>query len=120
FTTTRDGFFNQLKTQARLSDADINAYFEVQVLRGKLQDAIAAEQNISETGMFVNARHILVETEEQAQDILAALAAGESFAELARSASTDTSSGANGGELNWAPITNYVKPFADAVRDAPI
>lgn len=120
FVTTRDTFVNQLKQQARLSDADINAYFEAQVLREKLQDAIAAEQNIAETGMFVNARHILVETEEQALDIIAALEAGESFAELARAASTDTSSGANGGELNWAPVTNYVKPFADAVRDAPI
>jgi parvulin-like peptidyl-prolyl isomerase len=120
FNTTRNTFFDQLKQQARLSDADINAYFEVQVLRDKLQDAIAAEQGISETGMFVNARHILVDTEEQAQDILDALKAGESFAELARAISKDTSSGANGGELNWSPVSAYVKPFADAVKDAPI
>jgi parvulin-like peptidyl-prolyl isomerase len=70
--------------------------------------------------LYVNARHILVETEEQAQDVLAALQSGESFAALAQSVSTDTSSGARGGELDWSPVSRYVEEFSDAVRDAAI
>lgn len=120
FSTTRSSFYDTLRSQAGLSEADVNTYFEIQVLREKLIEAIAAEQNIGETGPFVNARHILVDTEEQAQDVLAALEAGESFAELARSISTDTGSGASGGDLGWSSVTSYVKPFADAVREAPI
>jgi peptidyl-prolyl cis-trans isomerase C len=51
--------------------------------------------------------------------VLAALKAGESFANLAKSMSTDQSS-SSGGELGWAPVTNYVKEFADAVKTADI
>ncbi len=120
FNSVRGSFFDVLRRDANLSEADINAYFEIQVLREKVQDAIAAEQNIAETGVFVNARHILVATEAQAQDVLDALKAGESFADLARAVSTDTGSGANGGELNWSPASGFVKPFADAVREAPL
>ena len=50
-------------------------------------------------------------TEEEANDIINALNAGESFAELAKSVSTDTGSGAKGGELGWQPATTYVKEF---------
>ncbi|MCA9912968.1 MAG: peptidylprolyl isomerase, partial [Anaerolineae bacterium] len=49
-----------------------------------------------------------------------ALAAGESFADLARARSIDTGSGARGGELDWAPVARYVPEFQDAVLNAPI
>ncbi|MBC6937734.1 MAG: hypothetical protein DWB42_18165 [Chloroflexi bacterium] len=120
FSTNRSDFYELMRREAGLSEADMNAYFEIQTLRDKMSDVIADEQNIGQTGPFVNARHILVATEEEALDVLAALQAGESFAELARAVSSDTSSGANGGELGWAAVVSYVKPFADAVREAPI
>ncbi len=61
-----------------------------------------------------NARHILVETEDEAKAIIAKLKAGGKFEELAK-ASKDTGSAANGGSLDWASPSNYVKPFADAL-----
>lgn len=118
FQTNRDSYFRDLRSKAGVSDADIRAYFEIQALREKVRDDVA--KDITEKGLFVNARHILVATEEDAQDILAALNAGESFSELAKANSTDTGSGARGGELDWAPVTQYVKEFADAVKDAEI
>ncbi len=118
FQTNRDTYFRDLRGQAGVSDTDIRAYFEIQALREKVRDDVA--KDITEKGVFVNARHILVATEEDAQDILAALNAGESFAELAKANSTDTGSGARGGELDWAPVTQYVKEFADAAREAEI
>lgn len=118
FQTNRDNYFRELRRQAGVSDADIRAYFEIQALREKVRDDVA--KDITEKGIFVNARHILVATEEDAQDILAALNASESFAELAKANSTDTGSGARGGELDWSPVTQYVKEFAAAAKEAEI
>jgi len=65
-------------------------------------------------------RQILVSTEEEAQDVLTALAEGESFAELARAISIDTTSGRQGGELGWAGRGRYVPEFEDAVFNGEI
>lgn len=118
FNTNSAQFFDDLRSETGMSQDDINRYFETLALRIALRDQIGAD--ITSPGPFVNARHILVETEEEAQSILAALQAGEPFAELAQAQSTDTGSGARGGELGWASVTNYVRPFADAVRSAAI
>lgn len=61
-----------------------------------------------------HARHILVETEDEAKAIITKLKGGAKFDELAK-ASKDTGSAANGGDLDWAPPTAFVKPFSDAM-----
>lgn len=68
----------------------------------------------------VCAAHILVETEEEAAEVVDRLGSGEDFAELAVELSTDTGSGANGGDLGCAPPTRYVAEFADASMTAEI
>lgn len=118
FETTRSDFYGVLRSETGMSDAEIDAYFETLALRKALRDSVATE--VTDMGLFVDVRHILVETQEEAQDVIEALNAGESFADLARALSTDTGSGANGGELDWAPVTQYVKPFQDAVTSAAI
>jgi peptidyl-prolyl cis-trans isomerase C len=62
-----------------------------------------------------NARHILVEKEEEAKAIIAKLKAGGKFEELAK-ASKDPGSAANGGSLDWAPAGNYVPEFGAALK----
>jgi peptidyl-prolyl cis-trans isomerase C len=61
-----------------------------------------------------NAAHILVETEEQATELLAQLHAGADFATLAREHSSDGAA-QNGGSLGWFGLGMMVKPFEDAV-----
>ena len=61
------------------------------------------------------ARHILVETEEEAQSVLQELAGGADFGELAEERSIDPGSGARGGDLGAAPRGAYVGPFDEAV-----
>lgn len=51
----------------------------------------------------VHARHIQVESEEEAQEILAQLQQGADFATLARERSTDLATRENGGDLGWFP-----------------
>ncbi|MGQ9887566.1 MAG: peptidylprolyl isomerase [Aggregatilineales bacterium] len=118
FERRRDDFFAYLRSAARISNDDINTYFETRALRAALRDAVAGIEG--NQALYVNARHILLETEADALDVLNALQQGDLFAELARSVSADTGSGAQGGELGWSPVASYVQPFAQAVTDADI
>lgn len=60
------------------------------------------------------ARHILVEKEDEAKEIISQLQKGEKFEKLAER-SKDPGSKDKGGDLDWASPSNYVKPFSDAM-----
>jgi peptidyl-prolyl cis-trans isomerase C len=64
-------------------------------------------------------RHILVDKEEDAKQIIADLNKGGDFAKIAKEKSKDPGSKDNGGDLDWGPSARYVKPFADAVQSQP-
>ena len=72
------------------------------------------------TLLYADVRHILVESEETAQEIIDALENGESFADLARALSTDTGSGSRGGELGESYVGNYVPEFREAIENAEV
>ncbi len=61
------------------------------------------------------ARHILVEKEDEAKDIIAQIKKGTSFEKLAAEKSKDPGSKVRGGDLDWSGPDNYVKPFGDAL-----
>ena len=62
----------------------------------------------------VNARHILVETEDQAKAVLVRLKAGEDFAKVSADVSKDPGSGKEGGDLGWFTKDRMVPEFAEA------
>lgn len=76
----------------------------------------------------VRARHILVSTEDEANDIIKQIKGGADFAKLAGEKSKDPGSAKNGGDLGYFAHDSMVKPFADAafgmkvgdVSDKPI
>lgn len=113
----REAVLNAIQDRAGVSRETLLDYFRTQALRLKVAEAVSVQDN---QATYVNSRHILVATQEEAQDVLDALNAGESFAALARAVSTDTGSGANGGELGWTAAYQFVEPFADAVTTAEI
>lgn len=61
-------------------------------------------------------RHILVNDEATAKQLIARLDHGEDFAKLARMSSLDTSA-KNGGELDWFSAQQMTKEFSDAVAN---
>ncbi len=62
-------------------------------------------------------RHILVEDQKQAEDLLAQINAKKiTFEDAAAKHSIDPGSGKNGGDLGWGPASNYVPEFAKAVE----
>jgi len=86
-----------------VSDQQIQAEYD----KAKQQQAGQMEYKV---------RHILVEDEKTANDLLAQIKSNKSkFADLAKKNSKDPGSAAKGGDLGWAAPTNYVKPFADTV-----
>ncbi|HWI98915.1 MAG TPA: peptidylprolyl isomerase [Burkholderiales bacterium] len=61
------------------------------------------------------ARHILVETEEQAKGLIDELKKGGKFEDLATKNSKDPGSAQRGGDLDWNVPGTYDKQFADAL-----
>jgi peptidyl-prolyl cis-trans isomerase C len=61
------------------------------------------------------ARHILVETEDEAKALIAQLKKGGKFEELATKNSKDPGSAQRGGDLDWNVPATYDKQFADAM-----
>jgi peptidyl-prolyl cis-trans isomerase C len=84
-----------------VTDADIKAEY----------DKFAAANG----GKEFKARHILVESEDQAKKIIADLKKGAKFEDIAKKQSKDPGSGANGGDLDWATAASYVPEFAEAM-----
>lgn len=62
------------------------------------------------------ARHILVDKEDVAKDIIAKLAKGAKFEDLAKKFSKDPGSKNEGGELGWFSPQQMVQPFSAAVE----
>jgi peptidyl-prolyl cis-trans isomerase C len=61
-------------------------------------------------------RHILVETEQQAKDIIAKLKGGAKFEDLAKQ-SKDQGTANNGGDLDWAVPAAFPPEFANGFKN---
>jgi len=121
---TLEGFktqFNDTLTQFKeygISEKTLREVYEIQVLRNKLQKDMA--KDLPHTEVQVLVRHVLVESEETANQVYVLLTSGEDFAKVAKDFSTDTGSAAAGGVYDWAPASNYVPEFKDAVLNQKI
>lgn len=96
----------QIAVESAITDAAVKELFEQKYANG--------------TGdTEYNASHILVETEEEALDLIKKLEDGADFAELAKEFSTGPS-GPNGGELGWFGPGMMVAPFEEAVASMSV
>lgn len=86
------------------------AVTEENILAAYRRDYIDAEQ-----GKEYSAAHILLETKEEAEAVLAEVKSGADFAATAREKSTGPS-GPNGGDLGWFSAGTMVQPFQVAVE----
>jgi peptidyl-prolyl cis-trans isomerase C len=64
-------------------------------------------------------KHILVEKEDEAKDVIVQLQKGGKFDELAKARSKDPGSKDRGGDLDWNAPGGFVKPFSDAMAATP-
>ena len=106
--------FAEFQKTSAVTDADVQAEY----------DKFVAANG----GKEYRARHILVEKEDEAKALIADIKKGGKFEDLAKKASKDPGSGANGGDLDWAPAASYVPEFSNAMvklekgqmTDAPV
>lgn len=87
-----------LEKRIKISDSDIKTYFEEN------------KETLNEPEK-VRASHILVDSEKEANDILAKIKNGEDFAKLAKELSKDPGSASNGGDLDFFARGAMVEPF---------
>lgn len=82
---------------------------------------VAAALEVETAGLTeVCARHVLVETAEEAEAARDRLEDGESFDTVAEEMSVDPSAAENGGDLGCVPAQQYVPEFRDAAVTAEI
>jgi foldase protein PrsA len=107
-----------LQAGAGLSEAEYREIVAAGILREKMQDFVGQQVPTSEVQIRV--RHILLDTEEEAQTILERLEDGEDFALLATEVSTDTLSADQGGELGWIPKGEMSDAFDEVAFNLPV
>lgn len=115
--------FDSALAQYGMTVDDLKKTLEINVLSFKYstkditvtEDALKAffDENKSDYNKpeMVRASHILVESEEEAKEILNQLNNGADFAEIAKEKSTDTMSAVEGGDLNWFGRGQMVEEF---------
>jgi len=95
----RDVYWMNLMAE-RSGEEAVRAYYEQEIMAREPEDE-------------VRARHILVATEKEAQDVISEVKGGMSFEEAAAEHSTGPS-GENGGDLGYFVKGDMVAPFAEA------
>ena len=96
-----DAYISEWVRKNPITDADIEKEYE----------RVKAQQGARE----YKARHILVETEDEAKGVIADLKKGAKFEELASKLSKDTGTKERGGDLDWNAPTVFDKQFSDAM-----
>lgn len=115
-STLKTNYANWLKTLADKTGLDETQYHQIiqaTVLKDKLQKVIGDET--PKQAEQAHARHILVETEDEAKKVIERLKKGEDFAALAKELSKDTASATEGGDLGFVPQGRFVEPVDKAV-----
>ena len=105
----------QVASDSILIRAYINEYLTANPVT---DDVLKKEYETIKAGLGdkeYRARHILVEKKDEAENIIKQLQGGAKFEELAKANSKDPGSKDNGGDLDWAVPSNFVKPFSDAL-----
>lgn len=114
-TTGEDGARVELMRQSALADLAGRRFLEG---KDPTPEELKAEYDKQMADMpktEYHARHILVDSEAKARELIAQLDGGARFETLAEQNSSD-SSAQDGGDLGWFAASRMVKPFAEAVE----
>ena len=105
----------ELQERALVAQAVVADFLENNPATDEEMQALYDEQVKLAPPTEFKARHILVQTQGEAADIIAQLDGGADFAELAMEKSTGPS-GPSGGDLGWFPPERMVAEFSQAVQ----
>lgn len=101
-----------------VDEAALRADVRARLYRQRLLETFADE--VPTMQEQVSARHILVDDEQTALDLLERLEDGEDWAELAAEFSNDAGNRDQGGDLGWFGRGRMVEPFEQAAFEAEV
>lgn len=119
--------FADLIEQNGLTEEQVRSQLRDLALQERIAEELSAEADVDreEVRAFyeenygsASARHILVETEEEARNVIERLEEGEDFAEVAQDVSIDPSAEQNAGDLGEFQRGQMVPEFTEAVFNA--
>lgn len=116
FEVNRDNYFGQAGNAARMSQAEVIDTFTEQTLQIKVFQALT--KDVPTQAEQIKVRHILVESQEKANALLAQIRGGANFAEVATANSLDRVSAPQGGSLEWSPRGVNLPEFENAIWNA--
>lgn len=97
-----------------IGETYVSRYVKDSVTDAKVKERYEAFAKDFKPEEQIQARHILVKTEDEAKAIIAQLKGGADFAALAKDKSTDPGSKASGGDLGWFTKEEMVPEFSEA------
>jgi peptidyl-prolyl cis-trans isomerase C len=104
----------ELMRQQVLVQALVQDYMKTHPIKDEEMLAEYNKLKASRGDKEYKARHILVDKDSEAKDIIAQLKKGGKFEDLAKQ-SKDPGSKDKGGDLDWNSPATFVKPFAEAL-----
>lgn len=106
----------ELQEKSILAQAVAAEYFETIEVTEEEMLAEYGTKLEQEPPLQFKARHILVQTQAEAIEVIGELGAGADFEALAKEKSIDPSAATNGGDLGWFSPNQMVQPFSMAVQ----
>ena len=104
---------------AHLNQADFDRLIAApELAQQRVREVLGAE--VGQGAPQVHAAHILVATQQAADEARGRIEAGEDFGDVAREVSTDPGTAPNGGDLGWFTREEMVPAFADAAFSLPV
>ncbi|NIN68968.1 MAG: hypothetical protein GTO63_30635 [Anaerolineae bacterium] len=105
-------YLRSVQESAGMSEEELRETVEAELLGQKMEEVVT--EGVPTTEPHILARHILVETEAEAEVVLKRLREGEDFAALAEELSKDPGSAQQGGDLGWFAKGQMVAEFDEA------
>ncbi|MEO1251135.1 MAG: peptidylprolyl isomerase [Pseudomonadota bacterium] len=125
----RDGGLHRQPGVLRRVNAARDRILAASLIQSRLDDAVTpdvvqrfyqSQRKVMEVGDEVRARHILVETGAEAEEIVGLLEGGASFAALARERSLDRATAPLGGEIGWFSRAMLSRRLSNAAFSTPV
>ncbi|NLY78498.1 MAG: foldase [Lysinibacillus sp.] len=118
-----DSFEDFIAAQG-LTESQLKENVRFSLLYEKAENDLVTDEEIEKyynQGKYeLHARHILVEDEATAKEVLNRLNKGEDFVALAKEYSKDTSNAEQGGDLGWFSVGTMVTEFNDAAYELEV
>lgn len=118
FETTFDQITSDYQDQIGFGEDNLRTMLLSELYREAVMEAVTADLPREQDQVW--ARHILLEDEATALEVLELYENGEDFGELALAYSLDTSNAERGGDLGWFSSTNMVADFSRAAFNTPV